>query len=83
MSPVEPITYSLELNVREFPSYIHAQDLAHALYLVLHKAKFGDCYNIGPDAGISIRGLVQKIADRTGKCFEEAAGFLSGVKVIF
>jgi dTDP-glucose 4,6-dehydratase len=56
---------------RAVKSYIHAQDLAHALYLVLHKAKPGDGYNIGPDAGISIRDLVNKITDRMGKRFEE------------
>lgn len=56
---------------RAVKSYIHAQDLAHAIYLVLHKAKAGDCYNIGPDAGISIRDLVNKITDQMGKRFDE------------
>ena len=56
---------------RAVKSYIHAQDLSRALYLVLHKAKAGHCYNIGPDAGIAIRDLVKAITDRMGKRFHE------------
>lgn len=52
-------------------SYIHAQDLAHAIYLVLHQAKPGDCYNIGPDSAISIQDLVKKITEQMGSHFED------------
>jgi dTDP-glucose 4,6-dehydratase len=52
-------------------SYIHAQDLAHAISLVIDKASPGRCYNIGPDEGISIRKLVERTIDRVGKRFDD------------
>lgn len=52
-------------------SYIHAQDLASALTLILDQAKPGENYNIGPDGPISIHDLVKKIVERMGKRFED------------
>lgn len=52
-------------------SYIHAQDLARAIYLTIHKAECGKCYNVGPERGIAIRDLVQKITSKMGKQFED------------
>ncbi len=52
-------------------SFIHAQDLADAIYRVLHRSEPGENYTIGPDSGISIKDLVHKITDRLGKRFDE------------
>lgn len=52
-------------------SFIHAQDLAHAIYLVAHKADVGRCYTIGPDKGISIKDLVAKVISRMERNFED------------
>ncbi|MBI4422484.1 MAG: GDP-mannose 4,6-dehydratase [Elusimicrobia bacterium] len=51
-------------------SYIHAQDLAEAIHLTLHKASAGACYNIGPERGTAIRDLVAMICDKLGKPFD-------------
>lgn len=52
-------------------SFIHAQDLAHAIYLTMHKAAPGDCFNIGPDKGTPIRELVEMIIKKMGRPFED------------
>ena len=44
-------------------SYIHARDLARAIYLVSEKAPLGRVYNAGPPLPISIRDLVAKVAE--------------------
>jgi dTDP-glucose 4,6-dehydratase len=45
-------------------SYFHARDLAKAIYLVVKKdVPLGKIYNVGPDEPISIRELVEKIAE--------------------
>lgn len=44
-------------------SYIHARDLAHAIFLVSEKAPIGEIYNAGPDTPISIYNLVVKISE--------------------
>jgi dTDP-glucose 4,6-dehydratase len=43
-------------------SYIHAQDLARALYLMAEKAPLGRIYNAGPKDPVSIRELVEAVA---------------------
>lgn len=44
-------------------SYLHAQDLAHAIYLVLKNAPNGEIYNVGSKHPVSIRQTVELIAD--------------------
>jgi dTDP-glucose 4,6-dehydratase len=44
-------------------SYIHARDLARAIHLVAQKAPIGAVYNAGPLKPISIRELVETVAD--------------------
>lgn len=43
-------------------SYIHARDLAHAIYLVAQKAELGKTYNVGPKEPVAIRHLVELAA---------------------
>jgi dTDP-glucose 4,6-dehydratase len=52
-------------------SYIHARDLARALYCVSEKAPFGTIYNVGPKDPISIRRLVELVAQELQMPFEE------------
>lgn len=52
-------------------SYIHAKDLARAIYLVSEKAPLGAVYNAGPEAPTSIRTLVETVANVMGLPFEE------------
>jgi dTDP-glucose 4,6-dehydratase len=52
-------------------SYIHARDLARAIYLVAQKAPLGAVYNAGPLKAISIRGLVETVAKVMGIRFED------------
>src|SRR5215471_446289 len=43
-------------------SYIHARDLARAIYLVAQRAPLGTVYNCGPLLPVSIRALVETVA---------------------
>jgi len=47
-------------------SYIHARDLARAIWLIGEKAPFGRTYNAGPAEPSSIRSLVDMVADSLG-----------------
>jgi dTDP-glucose 4,6-dehydratase len=51
-------------------SYIHARDLARAIYLVAQRAPLGAVHNAGPLKPISIRGLVETVAKVMGMPFE-------------
>ena len=51
-------------------SYIHARDLAEAIYLVVKKGKMGEVYNVGPDKPISIKDLCLKISDCLNVSFD-------------
>jgi dTDP-glucose 4,6-dehydratase len=52
-------------------SYIHARDLARAIHMVAEKAPFGAIYNAGPPKPISIRALVEKVADALEMKFDD------------
>jgi dTDP-glucose 4,6-dehydratase len=52
-------------------SYIHARDLARACLLVADSAPLGTVYNAGPPQPISIRALVEKVAEALDMPFEE------------
>jgi dTDP-glucose 4,6-dehydratase len=51
-------------------SYIHAKDLAEAIYLVVKKGKMGEVYNVGPDKPISIKNLCLSISDCLNVSFD-------------
>lgn len=44
-------------------SYMHTDDLAAAIWAVLHRGRVGQVYNAGPMFPISIREVVAKVAD--------------------
>jgi dTDP-glucose 4,6-dehydratase len=52
-------------------SYMHARDLARAILLVVEQAPLGTIYNVGPDQPVSIRELVEKVADALDMPFEQ------------
>ena len=52
-------------------SYIHARDLARAIYLVSEGAPLGKIYNVGPFEPISIHKLIEGVADALGMSFEQ------------
>lgn len=43
-------------------SYMHATDIARALWLIMHKAPIGETYNVGPKDPVSIKELVELVA---------------------
>ena len=47
-------------------SFIHARDLADAVYLIASKGRLGQVYNAGPDSAVSIRRIVELIAEEAG-----------------
>ena len=59
-------------------SYMHSQDLAHAIYLMSEKAPFGRIYNVGPEQPSSIRHLVELVAEETGVPFEKLVDITPG-----
>jgi dTDP-glucose 4,6-dehydratase len=52
-------------------SYIHARDLARAIYLVSEKAPLGKIYNAGPTEPTSIKKVVELCANALGKNFDD------------
>lgn len=54
-------------------SYLHADDLSVAVLRVAQQAKLGEVFNVGPDYPITIRALVQAIAETVGIDFHNLA----------
>ncbi len=52
-------------------SYIHARDLARAVYLTATKAPLGAVYNVGPKHSVAIRDLVALVAQSLELGFED------------
>lgn len=47
-------------------SFIHASDLARATYLIATEGRLGEIYNAGPASAVSIRRIVELIAESAG-----------------
>jgi dTDP-glucose 4,6-dehydratase len=54
-------------------SYIHARDLARAIYLVSESAPLGAVYNVGPPGPHSIRAVVEAVASALDISFDDLA----------
>lgn len=52
-------------------SYLHARDLARAIYLIVQHAKPGKFYNVAPDNPQPLYSIVQIIADKLNISFEQ------------
>jgi dTDP-glucose 4,6-dehydratase len=53
-------------------SYIHVRDVSRGELAILQRGEPGAIYHLSPDAGISVREVVQAIAQRMGKPLAEA-----------
>jgi dTDP-glucose 4,6-dehydratase len=63
-------------NVKK--SYMHARDLARAIWLISEKAPPGRLYNVGPERPCTIRHLVELVAEDTGIPFEKLVDITPG-----
>ena len=61
-------------------SFMHASDLATAIYLILHKGKNGEIYNAGVDNPSTIKNLVEITANILKVNFEESIKITPGRK---
>ena len=61
----------LEGGGRTRRSFIHARDLARAIYLICEKAPLGRVYNAGPKEPISVHDLVAIVAKELGMNMDE------------
>lgn len=52
-------------------SYLHARDLANAIYLVAEHGPAGEVYNVGPPSPTSIREVAERCAAATNRDFDE------------
>jgi dTDP-glucose 4,6-dehydratase len=68
----------LEGGGRTRRSFIHAQDLAHAIYLICKKAPIGQIYNAGPKDPISVHDLVAIVARQFGLRMDELTETVEG-----
>jgi len=59
-------------------SFIHAADLARAIYMIVDQAPLGITYNAGPDEPASIRQLVENIAVELGMPIDELCEITPG-----
>ena len=50
--------------------YLHASDLCRAIYSVAQRGADGRIYNVGPEAGGTIRDVVEMIAQKVGVPFD-------------
>ena len=59
-------------------SYIHARDLARAIYLICENAPFGKIYNAGAKEPTSMRRLIELVAEGLEISFDELAEVTPG-----
>ena len=59
-------------------SFMHCRDIAEANYAILHKGKVGETYNAGVDNPISMRDLVEAVANELGKNFDDVVDITEG-----
>jgi len=52
-------------------SYLHADDLSAAILAVIENAPAGEIYNVGPASPVSIRVLINHVAEVCGVTFDE------------
>jgi dTDP-glucose 4,6-dehydratase len=61
-------------------SFIHAADLASAIYVICEQAPLGRLYNVGPKEPISIYDLVSLVAKQFGIAMDELCDLVVGRK---
>ena len=56
----------MQLYGNKYKSFLHATDLAKAVYLVSEKGNAGEIYNVGPEDDVSMKQLVEMVQSFTG-----------------
>lgn len=51
-------------------AFIHGEDVAKGIFAAVEKGKIGESYHFSTDEHITIRNLVERIADKTGVAFD-------------
>lgn len=59
-------------------SYLHVDDLSEATHLTLTKPKVGEIYNCGPETPISIRNVIEIIAEELNIDFNDLCSITPG-----
>jgi len=77
---LEKIKLPLQGGGKVKKSYFHAQDLAKAIYLVAKKAPCGEIYNVGPENPVSIKEIVELVANKLNIPFDEFVDIIPGRK---
>jgi dTDP-glucose 4,6-dehydratase len=58
---------------RAVKSYIHIRDVSRGELAMLERGKIGELYHLSPDQGVTVRSVVQHIAERLGKRLEDVS----------
>jgi len=58
-------------------SYIHARDVSRGELEILYRGRVGERYHLSPDDGISVRDVVQTIANAANKRFEDCVDIVA------
>jgi dTDP-glucose 4,6-dehydratase len=58
---------------RAVKSYIHIRDVSRGELAILERGKVGALYHLSPDQGVTVRGVVQHIAERQGRRLEDVS----------
>lgn len=64
--------FPLEGGGKAEKSFMHADDLANAINLILKSNKYGEIYNCGVDKPVSMRKLVEIVCDKLGRDFKDS-----------
>jgi len=56
---------------KSIKSYIHIKDVCEGILRIMETKDSGEVYHLSPRSGCSIRNIVQKICNKTGKNFNE------------
>ena len=59
-------------------SYMHATDIARALWLIINKAPLGEIYNVGPKNPVTIKYIVELVASLAKIDFEKFVQIVPG-----
>jgi dTDP-glucose 4,6-dehydratase len=58
---------------RAVKSYIHIRDVSRGELAILERGKVGELYHLSPDQGVTVRSVVQLIAERLGRRLEDVS----------
>ena len=72
--------FPLEGGGKAEKSFMHADDLANAIELILKSNKHGEIYNCGVDKPITMRKLVEVICNKLNKNFDDVVKITKGRK---